>query len=44
MAKNFLTIAVTPMCDIALALPFGWGVGEISRLALPFTAALPIAA
>jgi hypothetical protein len=44
VTKDFLTIAVTPMWDIALALPFGWGIGEISWLALPFTTALPIAA
>ena len=44
VTKSFLAIAVLPVWDIALALPFGWAIGAISGSLLTFTAALPITA
>ena len=44
VTKTFLTIAVLPVWDIALALPFRWSIGAISRSLLTFTTALPITA
>ena len=42
VTKTFLAIATLPVWDIALAVPFGWGIGDISGSVLTFTTALPI--
>jgi hypothetical protein len=44
VTKTFLAIAVLPVWDIALALPFGWVIGAICESLLTFTTTLPITA